>query len=269
MSAGALIMSTIESWAADYIRSDRLADKLEPPPAPAAFAERALPLRIEHPGRPPELVVTTRAKKAPKRGAFADPKRRAEILHRFFHHELQAAELMLWAMLAFPSTPVPFRRGLVQIAHDEIRHANMYLTRITGLGATLLDFPVRDWFWERIPACRTASEFVSVMGLGLEAANLDHAERYEAIFREHGDLLSATLQRQVHEEEIPHVRFAMHWLGRFEGMTGAPDFDAWKNQLPAPLSPWIMRGTPMARDARRRAGFDDTFLDTLEAYRPA
>lgn len=261
-------MSTLERWAADYIRSDDLAHKLQPPPAPSAFAGAPAPLRLQRPGRPADLVVATRAKKAPRRGAFADPKRRAEILHRFFHHELQAAELMLWAMLAFPETPPAFRRGLVQITHDEIRHANLYLARMHELGAELRDFPVRDWFWQRIPACTQPSQFVAVMGMGLEAANLDHAERYEAIFREHGDDASADLQRLVHEEEIPHVRFAMHWLNRFAAPAGS-HFESWSQELPAPLSPWVMRGTPMARDARRRAGFDEPFLDALEAYRPA
>ena len=262
--------TNIETWAEHYIRTEDLREKLTPPPAPADFAESANPLRIETPGRPAELVVTTRAKKAPKRGAFVDPRRRAEILHRFFHHELQAAELMLWALLAFPETPKAFRRGLVQIAHDEIRHANLYLARVVELGCTITDFPVRDWFWQRIPACTTPSEFVAVMGMGLEAANLDHAERYELLFRELGDEPTAQLQARVHEEEIPHVRFAMHWLGRFEGdsYSGDSRFAAWSARLPAPLSPWVMKGTPLAREARRRAGFDDIFLDALEAYHP-
>ena len=259
----------IETWAAAYIRGTTLAGKLVPEPAPADFADAAVPLRIDTPGRPPELVVAARAKKAPKRGAFVDPRRRAEIMHRFFHHELQAAELMLWALLAFPDTPKAFRRGLVQIAHDEIRHANLYLARVAALGCAVTDFPVRDWFWQRVPACRTPSEFVAVMGMGLEAANLDHAERYERIFRELGDDDSADLQARVHAEEIPHVRFAMHWLGRFETGGIDLDFDAWSSHLPAPLSPWIMKGEPLARDARKRAGFDDPFLDALAAYRPA
>ncbi len=259
----------IESWAETYIRTESLAGKLTPAPAPSDFAENAPALRIEAPGRPAELVVTSRAKKAPKRGAFVDPRRRAEILHRFFHHELQAAELMLWALLAFPQTPKPFRRGLVQIAHDEIRHANLYLQRVGELGCTITDFPVRDWFWQRVPACRTPSEFVAVMGLGLEAANLDHAERYERIFRELGDDASADLQARVHAEEIPHVRFAMHWLSRFDAAGADPSFETWSAQLPSPLSPWVMKGEPLAREARKRAGFDDAFLDALAAYRPA
>ncbi len=259
----------IETWAAAYIRSTDLTHKLAPPPVPAAFTEAVAPLRIATPGRPPELVVAGRAKKAPKRGAFVDPRRRAEILHRFFHHELQAAELMLWALLAFPATPVAFRRGLVQIAHDEIRHANLYLARVVDLGCSVTDFPVRDWFWQRVPSCRTPSEFVAVMGMGLEAANLDHAERYERIFRDLGDGESADLQARVQHEEIPHVRFAMHWLARFEDKAHDPNFDAWSAQLPAPLSPWIMKGEPLAREARKRAGFDDVFLDALAAYQPA
>ena len=30
-----------------------------------------------------------------------------------------------------------------------------------------------------------------------------------------------------------------------------------------------MKGEPLAREARKRAGFDDAFLDALAAYQPA
>ena len=259
-------MVTIEDWAYAYIVSTTLADKLAPPPAPAAnaFAAPRAPLRVPAPGRPPELVVTSRAKKAPK--SFTSPRKRAEILHRFFHHELQAAELMAWAILAFPTTPPAFRRGLLQIAQDEIRHANLYHTRIRELGCTLRDFPVRDWFWQRIPSCATPLSFCAVMGMGFESANLDHAQRYEHAFRAAGDHESAELQARVADEEIPHVRFAMHW---FAQLSGAPlSFEAWQAQLPPPLSPWVMRGMPLAEHARTRAGQSAEFLRQLAAYAP-
>src|SRR5262249_22986943 len=148
----------------------RLTYKLEPPLPPDDWAESPAPLRIAAPGRPPELRITERAEKT--RGLRA-PAGRARALHTFLHHELQAAELMAWALLAFPDTPRDFRAGLVRIALDETRHMRMYAKCIESLGHRVGEFPVRDWFWQRVPTCRDPASFVAVMGLGLESANLE------------------------------------------------------------------------------------------------
>ncbi|MBL9109101.1 MAG: DUF455 domain-containing protein, partial [Myxococcales bacterium] len=97
-------MSALASWALEYVASTSLATKLDPPepprvPEPAPkVAERP-----RGPGRPPELRVVARAKGP--RPPFATPEKRAHALHTFFHHELQAAELMASALVAFPETP--------------------------------------------------------------------------------------------------------------------------------------------------------------------
>ena len=44
---------------------------------------------------------------------------------------------------------------------------------------------------------------------------------------------------------------------------------AWRDALPKPLTPLLMRGSPLDRAARRRAGQPDKFLDELEAWQPA
>src|SRR5678815_2871394 len=141
-----------------------------------------------------------------------------------FHHELQAAELMAWAVLAFPRTPPPFRRGLLKILGDELRHMQAYGPYLEALGFRYGDFPVRDWFWERVPRSPTAAHFVAVLGLGFEGGNLDHAERFAERFAAIDDPIGAALLRTVGDEEIGHVRFAVRWFERF---TGSVDFRTW------------------------------------------
>jgi uncharacterized ferritin-like protein (DUF455 family) len=187
-------------------------------------------------------------------------------LHAFFHHELQAAELMCWAVLAFPDAEPEFRRGLMGICLDEIRHMNLYAAHIRALGASLGEFGIRDWFWKRVPSCQTPLEFVAVMGMGLEAANLEHAPDFATRFRAAGDEAGALIQEQIAAEEVAHVGFATRWFRRW---TGGCDFETWAGQLPAPLSPWVMHGEPIADDARRRAGMSDDFVAALRAYVPA
>jgi uncharacterized ferritin-like protein (DUF455 family) len=254
--------NTVERWAWDYVTGTDLSKKLAPPEVPEGWEERPSPRRIAAPGRPPELSITLRAKKT--RG-LGSPAGRARALHTFLHHELQAAELMAWALLAFPDTPREFRAGLARIAVDEARHMRMYLAHIERLGHAVGEFPVRDWFWERVPTCTSPAAFVAVMGLGLESANLEHTAAYAARFREAGDEEGARVQELVGLEEIAHVRFGARW---FAELVGPLEFETWRRALPSPLTPLLMRGRPLAREARLRGGQPPRFLDELTEWQP-
>ncbi|HVY29125.1 MAG TPA: DUF455 family protein [Polyangiaceae bacterium] len=255
----------IESWASSYIRSDDLRIKLSPPTPPRVFLTSFEGVRITAPGRPPELRQARRGERTPRAAALTDPHYRARTLHAFLHHELQAAELMCWAILAFPNAEAEFRRGLLGICLDEIRHMNLYAEHIRALGHAVGDFGIRDWFWKRVPSCNSKLEFVAVMGMGLEAANLEYAPDFAARFRAAGDEAGALIQERIAAEEVAHVGFATRWFTRW---TGGCDFGAWTAQLPPPLSPWVMHGEPLALDARRRAGMSEDFLTALRAYVP-
>jgi uncharacterized ferritin-like protein (DUF455 family) len=256
---------TIERWAWDYVRSATLEAKLAPPPRPERWEEEPPPRPGLRPGRPPELEPLERPPKTPRPGALRDPAKRAQLLHTFFHHELQAAELMCWALLAFPDAPRAFRKGLSAIALDEVRHMRLYAEHIERLGFAIGDFGVRDWFWERVPAATDPAAFVALLGVGFEGANLDHTDRFARLFRDVGDDEGARIQELVGEEEEPHVRFAIHWFERF---AGGLEWERWLAVLPPPLSPIVMRGKPIVREARRRAGMSEPFLDALERYAP-
>ncbi len=267
MSDGGFIPAegTLERWAFDYVHSRDLAYKLKPPPVPEVHDAHARPLRIAAPGRPRELVLCWDKVKTPGTNALRDPKKRAALLHTFLHHELQAAELMCWAALAFVDAPSAFRKGLIGICLDEIRHMRMYEAHLESLGFRVGDFPVRDWFWQRAPAAETPAAFVALMGLGFEAGNLDHTQRFAERFREVSDERGARLQEVVGEEEVAHVAFAAHWFRTFAGPLA---FERWVDALPPPLSPMVMRGHPLNLEARRRAGMDEPFLEALAAWQP-
>ncbi len=253
---------TIERWAFAYVVADTLDAKLAPPGPPSVFARGARSFREVRPGRPAEFSLEA---KAHKQRGLASPHGRARAMHAFMHHELQAAELFAWALLAYPDAPEALREGMVRILLDEVRHANLYVEEVRRLGYEVGAFPVRDFFWERIPDCARIDSFLAVMGLGFEAGNLDHAARFAAIFRDVGDARAAEVQRIVGQDEIAHVRFGARW---FRALRGELDFDVWAASLPAPLSPLLMRGQPLCLEARRAAGLDDTFLERLAAWRP-
>ncbi len=256
----------IETWAERYVLSTELCHKLAPPPPPSTFRVSARPLHITAPGRPAELRAARRGERTPKQEALEEPYYRARTLHAFLHHELQAAELMCWAILAFPEAEPEFRRGLLAICLDELRHLRLYAAHIELLGCRVGDFGVRDWFWKRVPLCKTPVEFVAVMGMGFEAANLEYAPDFAARFRLAGDEEGAAIQERIAAEEVAHVGFATRWFARW---TGGCDFATWASKLPPPLSPWVMHGSPIAVRARLRAGMSERFLADLAAYVPA
>ena len=103
------------------------------------------------------------------------------------------------------------------------------------------------------------------MSLGLESANLEHTATFAARFRAAGDDEGARVQELVGHEEIAHVRFGAYWFAR---LTGGVNFETWRKALPAPLSPILMRGRPLQRGIRLRAGFPGPFLDELDAWQP-
>lgn len=220
-------------------------------------------MRLAAPGRPAELDVLGRTGRSVSRTQMANPRKRAQLLHTFLHHELQAAELMCWALLAFPDTPRAFRGGLLGICLDEIRHMGLYRGQLERLGFEVGDFPVRDWFWQRVRSCETPLQFTALMGLGLEGGNLDHTMRFESWFDEVGDREGAEVQRLVGDEEVAHVRFALKWFATWNGNA---DFAAWQQQLVAPLTPSLMKGAELDEARRQRAGFSAEFLEQLRSW---
>ena len=255
---------TVERWAWNFVSSTNLATKLAPPPPPSTWMSPPRRFGLERPGRPPELVQRTERKKAARPGALKDPAKRAEVLHTFLHHELQAAELMAWAILQFPQTPEPFRRGLLGICQDEVRHLQLYREHLETLGHPFGSMPIKDWFWERVPGeALTPQHFVARLGVGFEGGNLDHGARFTAYFESAGDARAAEIQAQITEEEIAHAAFALHW---FKSFTGGLSFEAWRAFLPAPITPSMTRGTPLNLEARRRAGYPEDFLNALAAW---
>ncbi len=264
-SPSALEFPDVEAWAEHYVLSGELRDKITPCAPPARFREGAKPKRLTEPGRPAEFRAARRGERTPKLEALKEPYYRARALHAFFHHELQAAELMCWALLAFADAELEFRKGLLGICLDEIRHMNLYREHIEALGCKIGDFGVREWFWKRVPTCPSKLAFVSVMGMGLEAANLEYAADFAARFRAVGDEVGAQIQERIAKEEVAHVGFATRWFARW---TGGCDFGTWAAELPPPLSPWVMHGTPIAEAARQRAGMSAEFIAALTAYVP-
>jgi uncharacterized ferritin-like protein (DUF455 family) len=257
---------TAREFAIAIVRGDTLAAKQVAPPE-LVFEDGQPELRILAPGRPPELAIRPgRETRVPPLAGMSDPAQRARILHALANHELQAIELFAWAVLAYPDAPMPFRRGLIAILADEQRHMQLYLDRMAALKTTFGDHPVTGHFWNKLDHLAGPLEFACAMCLTFEHANLDFAGDYAAAARACGDIATAEALEQVHADEIRHVHFGWVWLRRFTG--DVDPWDAYNAAVKPPLGPHRARGARMDREARRRAGIDEAFIDRLAAISP-
>jgi uncharacterized ferritin-like protein (DUF455 family) len=259
----------IRAHALEVVTTSDLTTKLAPLPAAGAELTDAEPgpaLRLEAPGRPPGLEISPGRKvRVPSLEGFADPAQRRRILHALANHELQAAELFAWALLAFPDAHPEFRRGLVSILEDEKRHTRMYAARVEALGGAFGDgaVPVSGYFWGKVESIRSPLDFVAAMSLTFENANLDHTDSTARAAREAGDDKTARVIERVGEDEVEHVRFGWTWLERLRGEREA--WDAYRESLTWPLRPAKARGEVFRRDRRQSAGLAREFIDRLEA----
>jgi len=254
----------IRDFARTVLETEDLAVKLAPPREELTDERPGPAHRAAGPGRPPRLRIAVRTKaETPSHEGMPDPVQRPRILHGLANHELQAAELFAWALLAFPDAPADFRRGLLSILDDEQRHTRMYIARVEAAGARFGDFPVNGYFWKKAASIHSPLEFVCAMSVTFENANLDYTVEYAEAARRIGDVKTAAVIDQVHRDEIEHVRFGWTWLQVFKGEDES-SWDAWESHLAFPLRPERARGRTFHRRGREAAGLDPEFIRRLE-----
>jgi len=259
----------LRDFALRTLTAEDLEVKLAPPELPVAeLSDRSpgKPLRVQAPGRPADLRISAGVK-VPALEGMTDPAQRPRILHGLANHELQAAELFAWALLAFPEAPEPFRRGLAAILVEEQRHTRMYRARLAAAGAELGDYPVHGYFWSKAESLASPLDFVCAMSLTFENANLDHTVDYAAAARKAGDEKTAAVIDQVHRDEVEHVRFGWRWLELLKSQSET-SWQAYTESLTWPLRPARARGRTFHRAGREAAGLPAEFIARLEESVP-
>lgn len=156
--------------------------------------------------------------------------KRAICLHRFAGHELLAVEIMAYALLAFPDAPKHFRKGLLNTLKEEQEHVKLYTERLQEMGLKLGDLPLYKHFWSYTPFLRSPLQYLSVMSLTFEMANLDFAPLYGKSFQRHGDVAAASLMDRILHDEMQHVSFGMHWLQKLKDPQES-SWDSWRKMF--------------------------------------
>lgn len=254
----------MREWAIRILSADTLEEKLLSPPiltdhesGPAVF--------WDEPTRPSNMQLKKRSKqeKLPPFHDHHSQENRAVCLHRFAGHELLAVEIMAYALLAFPQAPKTFRKGLANTLKEEQEHVRLYMQRLWEMGVQFGDLPLYKHFWSMVPFLKDPKNYVSVMSLTFEMANLDFAPMYRDSFLRNEDKESAALMQRIFDDEIAHVSFGWRWLKRMRNKE-EPQWEAWRNSLPPILHPKRARGFILNEAPRLRAGVSQEWIDELK-----
>jgi uncharacterized ferritin-like protein (DUF455 family) len=221
----------------------------------------------QSPGRKDKLSFSDESMKFPKAIHLKDTDKKAMALHSFANHELLAMEMMAAALLIYPhktEEDIRFKKGIVTALKDEQKHLLLYIKRLNELGYEFGDFPLNDFFWRQMQKLTTPSEYLSVMALTFESANLDFAQFYRDIFKKLGDEKTSQIMDIVLEDEISHVAFGAHWMKNWKKDESLWDY--YRTCLPWPVTPARSKGIEFDRDLHLKAVNDADFVEKLSDY---
>lgn len=190
---------------------------------------------------------------------------RAQLLHSFANHELQAIELFAWAILRFPQAPAEFRRGLLRVIGDEQKHFKLYEQRMNQFGFQFGDFPVNDFMWKVLTKSATLEQFTAAMSLSFEQANLDFACFYRDAFARAGDMETSEVLNIVLHDEIQHVRHGVTWSDKWKE-EGQTLLEFHEQNLVFPLTLARARGSFFREEPRQKAGFPEGYISELRTF---
>lgn len=254
----------LREWAISILDGKSLEEKLY---APSLLTDEnpGPSLRWDLPQRPAGMGFHrfSKKEKLPPFHEHSDPDKRAICLHRFAGHELLAIEMMAYALLAFPEAPKTFRKGVAHTLQEEQEHVRLYQQRLQGLGTSLGDHPLNGRFWTLTSHLRSPLEYISVMHLTLEMANLDFAPHYGASFARYGDVDSSALMQRILQDEISHVSFGYRWLKTMKP-PHLSEWQTWLTTLSPITSPKRARGFIFQEAPRKAASIPQEWIDHLK-----
>ncbi len=258
----------------DYARSvlfgESLEDKLNDPRCVTDFSGNISKINFDQifPGRDNKIQFSSDQLKFPKKGGLKLKEKRGLALHFFANHELLAIEIMCAAILYLDvpkEDEFKIRKGLLATIKDEQKHFLLYQNRMKDFAKEFGSYPINDFFWRQFQKINTFSEYLAMMALTFEGANLDFAKYYSEVFREIGDLETARIMDIVYRDEITHVAFGGHWFSKWR--QNQTVWEYFVDNLPSFVSPARAKGIIFDREGREKAGLDKDFIDQLENYR--
>ena len=222
----------------------------------------------ESPGRNQQLQFSSKKMKFPKAVNLDQNEKKAMALHAFANHELLAIEMMAASLLIYPHTnkdEIKLKQGIISAIKDEQKHLTLYIQRLNQLGFDFGDFPLNDFFWKQMPSLKTMPNYLVVIALTFESANLDFSFFYENVFRQMGDIQTADIMKTVYQDEISHVALGGHYLNKWREDKSLWEY--YRECLPFPVTPDRAKGIYFYKESRLSAGLSQEFCYELERFK--
>ncbi|MCH2175474.1 MAG: ferritin-like domain-containing protein [Lentisphaeria bacterium] len=222
----------------------------------------------ELPGRPDFLIPEDKQARqsVPSIDRLNSDEDRGKLIHFLANHELLAVELMALVLLKFPDAPEQFRRGVLHTLKEEQEHTKIYMKRMKELGVEFGSQPVNAFFWKVISQMESPLDYVSLLSLTFEQANLDYSQYYAYVFNEAGDTSTGQILYDIFEDEVRHVKYGLNWFRKWKSPE-LSDWQAYRNQLRFPMSPARAKGLGTLNSlGRERAGLDLNFIQNLDVF---
>jgi len=258
----------IEDFAINLLFGEKITDKLFYPDQDILINESKKTFLIpETPGRSQKFKFSNKQLKFPKQGTLSIDENRGKALHFFANHELLAIEMMAAVLLKFPTENTETKKLKNEILFtikDEQKHLSLYIKRMNDFGVEFGDYPLNDFFWKQVNNMHSFSDYLAIMSLTFEAANLDFAKTYQKIFSQFDDTQSAKIMGIVFHDEIKHVHLGVEWLNKWRSSKTLWQY--YIDHLPGFLTPKRSMGINFSIENRLNAGFDMDFVESLIHY---
>ncbi len=157
-------------------------------------------------------------------GGFARPPVTEIAAHREWQfanycQEMQAAESIASTMWEVDGMPWDFYFDLARHCHDEVRHTQLGIDRLAGLGKSVFDWPqvVGNYAWRQMmdPLRRYCTLTYVIEQDAFKLKNETYRD-----FVQRGDVTSAEAIMYDMIDETMHVRFGMRWVPELLKHTG-------------------------------------------------
>lgn len=216
---------------------------------------------IQLPPLPPGLRLVEPARL--QRRGLHTPEAIAAMVHAIAHIEYNAINLALDAVYRFRHMPCSYYHDWLTIAEEEACHFELVWQYLQKLGGDYGDFSAHTGLWDM--AERTAHDVWLRMALVprvLEARGLDVTPGIIERFRQAGLTEFVEILEVIQRDEIGHVAAGSWWFHYLCDERGLPRQASFEKIFRQYTQARIK--SPLAKNARRQAGFTNAELNYLE-----
>lgn len=216
------------------------------------------------PGR--DITVLAPQFHPPKKG-LSYKEGQGRLLHDLASIELQALELAFRSLAEYPEAPKPFREELTALVRSEASHLQLCLDGLESLGFEWGHWPAHLALWQGVDSRDSLLDRILIVHRYLEGSGLDAGNQLLRRLNGVSSGNTESILKVINTEEIDHVLFGSNWYRRIclqEGLDPNVDFPERIRKLRNILPKRIEKINP---DMRKRAGFNDLEIETLEKLR--